>query len=99
MSRDKLKSEAGSGCKSSAESIGVHRSLSFRESNGSSLIEKTRGVHRSQSSRMSRYKLKPETRRACKSSVESLLDHRSQSSKASEHSKETVCFFTKEASF
>ena len=33
MSRDKLKSEAGSGCKSSAESIGVHRSLSFRNSN------------------------------------------------------------------
>jgi hypothetical protein len=30
MSRDKLKSEAGRGCKSSADSIGVHRNLSFR---------------------------------------------------------------------
>ena len=33
MSRDKLKSEAGSGCKSSAESFEVHMSLGFRKSN------------------------------------------------------------------
>ena len=61
MSRDKFESEAQvGGCKSSAESIGVHRS---------------------QSSRMSRYKLKLEAGRSCKSSVESILVHRSQSCK------------------
>jgi hypothetical protein len=46
-SRPKLKSEDGRRCKTSADSIGVHQSQSLRESNGPSLRETTKGVHRS----------------------------------------------------
>ena len=47
MSRDKLKSQAGRGWKSSGESIGVHRSQSFKKSNEPSLRENPKGVNRS----------------------------------------------------
>ena len=48
---------------------------------------------------MSRDKLKSEAGGGCKSLAESILDHRIQSFKVSEYSKETVFFFTKAVSF
>ena len=99
ISRDSQKlKEAGGVQLSPLESIGVWVLERVTDPAWDKRPEESIGVHRSQSSRMSRYKLIPEARRACKSSVESILDHRSQSSKGSEHSKETVYFFTKEVS-
>jgi hypothetical protein len=47
MSRDKLKSQAGRDWKSSGESIGDHRTQSFKKSNEQSLREKPKGANRS----------------------------------------------------
>ena len=69
MSRNKLKSEAGGGCKSSAESIGVHRSLSFR---------RVTDPARSPSLKMSRDELKSEAGSGCKTSAESIGAHESE---------------------
>jgi hypothetical protein len=68
MSTENFKSESGSGCKSSAESIGVHSSQSSRMSRDKlksdpvrdKIPEESIGVHRIQSSGMSRDKLKSE---------------------------------------